>query len=44
MVQKVDGNVRYVDVFTVSADGNTLTDYGNARGKREPIKLVFDRR
>ena len=43
MVQKVDGKVRYVDVFTVSADGNRLTDYGNPPGKREPIKVVFDR-
>jgi len=43
MTSKVDGKAVYVDTFSVSADGKTLTDDGTPITAREPIKAVFDR-
>jgi hypothetical protein len=41
---KLDGKPMYVDVYTVSADGKTLTDSGTpVNAKSEPYKLVFDK-
>ncbi len=41
---KLDGKPMYVDVYTVSADGKTLTDAGTpVNAKQEPYKMVFDR-
>jgi DNA-binding beta-propeller fold protein YncE len=41
---KLDGKPMYVDVYTVSADGKTLTDSGTpVNAKTEPYKFVFDR-
>lgn len=43
MLEKTNGKATYVDTFTVSADGKTLTDYGTSIGVKEPIKAVYDR-
>ena len=43
MTTKLNGKPFYVDVMTVSADGKTLTDDGNAAAVNEPIKAVYDR-
>jgi hypothetical protein len=44
ITMKVDGKPLYVDVYTVSADGKTLTDDGTpANAKQETYKVVFDR-
>jgi len=41
---KIDGKPMYVDVYSVSADGKTLTDTGTpTNAKQEGFKLVFDR-
>jgi hypothetical protein len=41
---KLDGKPMYVEVYTVSADGKTLTDEGTpVNAKQEPFKMVFDR-
>jgi hypothetical protein len=42
---KVDGKPMYVEVYSVSADGKTLTDTGTpVNAKQEPYKMVFDRK
>jgi hypothetical protein len=44
MSGKLDGKPFYVDVFTVSADGKTLTDKGTpVNAKEETTKAVYDR-
>jgi hypothetical protein len=43
MTTKVNGKPFFTDVITVSADGKTLTDDGNAVSVNEPIKAVYDR-
>ena len=41
---KLDGKPMFVDVYTVSADGKTLTDSGTpTNAKQETYKIVFDR-
>jgi hypothetical protein len=40
---KLNGKPLYVDVYTLSANGKTLTDDGNAVSVNEPIKSVYDR-
>lgn len=40
---KVAGKPFYVDVLTLSADGKTLTDEGNAVAVKEPVKAVYER-
>jgi hypothetical protein len=40
---KLQGKPIYVDVFTLSADGNTLTDDGNGVSVNEPVKAIFER-
>ncbi|MEO8070865.1 MAG: hypothetical protein ABI652_05650 [Acidobacteriota bacterium] len=44
MTAKLDGKPYYQDVFTVSADGKTLTDEGTPlNAKAETVKAVYDR-
>jgi hypothetical protein len=43
MTSKVDRKATYIDTFSVSADGKTLTDDGTPLGAKEPVKVVFDR-
>lgn len=43
MTTKMNGKPFYIDVFTLSADGKTLTDNGNSVSVSEPVKAVFDR-
>ena len=43
MTTKLNGKPYYVDVFTVSADGKTLVDEGNAVSVNEPIKAIYER-
>jgi hypothetical protein len=43
MTTKLNGKPYYVDVFTLSADGKTLTDDGNAVSANEPIKSIYDK-
>ncbi len=40
---KVAGKPFYVDVFTLSLDGKTLTDDGNPVAVKEPVKAVYER-
>jgi hypothetical protein len=40
---KIDGKPYYVDVYTLSADGKTLTDEGNPVSMNEPVKAVYER-
>jgi len=40
---KLNGKLFYVDVYTLSADGKTLTDDGTATATNENTKSVFDR-
>src|SRR5262249_41183536 len=42
MTSKLQGKPIFVDTITLSADGNTLTDDGNAVSANEPIKLVYE--
>jgi hypothetical protein len=41
--EKLDGKAIYIDTFTVSPDGKTLTDDGTPVSAKEPTKAVFDR-
>ena len=44
LTTKVDGKAFFVDTFTVSADGKTLTDDGvPVNAKSEAVKLVYDK-
>jgi hypothetical protein len=43
MTTKVDGKPYYTDVFTLSADGKTLTDDGLPVAANEPSKGVYER-
>jgi len=43
MTTKMNGKPFYTDVFTLSADGKTLTDDGNPVAVSEPVKAVYDR-
>ncbi len=43
MTTKLQGKPVFVDVLTLSADGNTLTDDGNGVSVDEPVKAVFER-
>ena len=44
LTSKLDGKPMYVDVYSVSADGKTLTINGTpVNAKTETYKLVFDR-
>ena len=40
---KLNGKPIYIDDLTLSADGKTLTDDGNAVTVNEPTKAVFER-
>jgi hypothetical protein len=44
MTTKLNEKPFYVDVLTLSPDGQTLTDDGNAVSVDEPVKLVYERR
>jgi len=41
--ETMDGKVVYRDLFTVSADGKTMTDEAAAAGANEKIKVVYDK-
>ncbi len=43
MTTKVDGKPFYTDVFTLSADGQTLTDDGLPLSANEPSKALYER-
>jgi hypothetical protein len=43
MTTNLSGKPFYVDVLTLSSDGQTLTDDGNAVSVDEPVKSVYDR-
>lgn len=43
MTEKIDGKPVYLDTYTASADGKTLTDDGSPLSAKEPTKAVFDR-
>jgi len=43
LTTKLDGKPIYEDVFTLSADGKTLTDDGNPISGHEPVKAVYER-
>ena len=43
MTENMDGKAVFVDSFTVSADGKTLTDEGVPTGTTEKIKAVYDK-
>jgi hypothetical protein len=44
VTSKLDGKPMYVDLYTVSADGKTLTDEGTpVNAKTEKYKIVFDK-
>jgi hypothetical protein len=43
MTEKLEGKPIYVDTFTVSADGKTLTDDGTPTSRKELTKVVYDR-
>jgi hypothetical protein len=40
---KLNGTPFYIDSLTLSPDGQTLTDDGNAVSVNEPVKLVYER-
>jgi hypothetical protein len=40
---KLQGKPIYVETLTLSADGKTLTDDGNAVSANEPIKAIYER-
>jgi hypothetical protein len=41
---KIDGKAMYVEVYSVSTDGKTLTDNGTpVAAKSEAFKMVFDK-
>ena len=40
---KLQGKPIYTDTLTLSADGKTLTDDGNALSANEPIKAIYER-
>jgi hypothetical protein len=40
---KLNGKPFYIDVLTLSSDGNTLTDEGNPVAVKEPVKAVYER-
>lgn len=42
-IMKASGNPIYTDVFSLSDDGETLTDNGNKVGLNEPTKAVYER-
>jgi hypothetical protein len=43
VTQKLNGKAVYVDTYTVSADGKTLTDEGTPVSRKEMTKAVYDR-
>ena len=43
MTTKVDGKPFFVDVLTLSPDGQTLTDDGSTVAVDEPVKSVYER-
>jgi hypothetical protein len=43
IVDKLNGKPLYQVAMTVSADGKTLTETGNAVGVNEKFKAVYDR-
>jgi len=43
MTEKMDGKVVFIDMFTVSADGKTLSDEAAAPGSNEKVKVVYDK-
>lgn len=44
ILAKLDGKPMYEDIYSVSADGKTLTDAGTPlNAKSEPYKMVFDK-
>ncbi len=40
---KIGGKPFYIDLFTLSSDGKTLTDDGNPVAAKEPVKAVYER-
>jgi hypothetical protein len=43
MTTKLDGKPFYIDLITLSSDGQTLTDEGNAVSVDEPVKVLYER-
>ena len=43
MTTKLQGKPIFVDIFTLSPGGNTLTDDGNAVSVNEPVKSIYER-
>jgi hypothetical protein len=43
MTVKLSGKPVYVEVMTLSADGDTLTDDGNTVPPSEPMRAVYER-
>jgi hypothetical protein len=43
LTTKLNGKLFYVDMLTLSPDGQTLTDDGNAVSVNEPVKYVYER-
>ncbi len=43
MTEKLDGKAVYQERFSVSEDGNTLTNDASSVSAKEPIKVVYDR-
>jgi hypothetical protein len=43
MTVKNNGKILFKVVYTVSADGKTLTESTNATGTNEKIRVVYDR-
>ena len=41
--EKMGGKTMYSDIFTVSADGKTLTDDSGAAGSTERMKIIYDK-
>jgi hypothetical protein len=41
--EKMDGKAVFIDLFTVSADGKTITDDAAAPGSNEKVKVVYDK-
>jgi len=43
ITDKMDGKVIFNDMFSVAADGKTMTDEGTAAGTKEKVTVVYDK-
>jgi FlaG/FlaF family flagellin (archaellin) len=43
VTEKLNGKADYLDKYTVSGDGKTLTDEGTPFSKKEITKAIYDR-